>query len=184
MAPLLALAVAGTGAAPFGAEAASIADFAGAWRGVEVTGPEGGPLPFERLAPEDLSVTVVPDGDGFRMAWTQPGGERVEAAFAPARGRPGVFFVRPSSNPLLGLFFSPETGNPLKGERLLWSRLEGDTLVVYNLKLHEDGDFYLNRYAWTLEGDGADGVMTLEFSRLSEGLTEQAFTGRLQRAEG
>lgn len=157
--------------------AAAIADFAGKWRGVEVTAAGGG-APFG-VEPGDLDVTVAPDKDGFRMSWTTPDGDRVEAAFAPT-DRPGVFVVRPSSNPLFGLFSSPETGNPLEGERLLWSRLEGDTLVVYNLALEDSGDFRLNRYAWTL----ADGGLTLDFNRLSQGPTKQTLSGRLERAGG
>ena len=160
------------------AEAATVADFAGRWRGVEVTEGAGRDAPLG-VEPGDLDVTVAPDKDGFRVSWTTPDGDRVEAAFAPT-DRPGVFVVRPSSNPLFGLFSSPETGNPLQGERLLWSRLEGDTLVVYNLSLDDSGDFRLNRYAWTL----ADGGLTLDFSRLSQGPTKQTLSGRLERAGG
>ena len=178
----VALLVAAWAAAPLGASAAvaaTIGDFAGLWRGVELSAPGGGPAPGD-LTAEDLGVAIAPERDGFKMAWTPPGGERVEASFAPS-DRPGVFLVRPSTNPLLSLFVSPETGNPLKGERLLWSRLEGDALVVYSLELDEEGDFDLRRYAWTLEGGGR---MGLDFSRLSEGLTETALTGRLERVGG
>jgi hypothetical protein len=162
--------------APLPALAATVADFAGVWRGVEVEVVEGDD-PFE-LAPEDLNVTVARDRDGFRISWNAPDKQRIEAVFAPT-DRPGVFFVRPSGNPLLDLFRSPATGNPLLGETLLWSRLEGDTLVVYRLMLERDGGFDLHRYAWTLESAE---TLALDFSRLSEGPTRVAFVGRLQRA--
>ena len=158
------------------ATAASFADFAGTWRSVELSAPAD-PV-ASGSTPGELGVTVAPEGDGFRMSWTQPEGDRVEASFAPT-DRPGVYFVRPGGNPLLGLFFSPETGNPLKGERLLWSRVDGDTLVVYGLELRDDGNFDLRRHAWTL-ADGGD-TLTLEFSRRSAGLTKEVLTGRLER---
>ena len=179
---LLLLSVALAGAPPPRAaaqDAASIADFAGTWRGVEV-GEAGGESP-PAVTPADLGLTVTPEQQGFRLNWRRPDGERVEATFAPT-GRPGVFDVQPSTNPLLGLFFSPATGNPLEGETLLWSRLEGRTLVLYSLHLDEGGGFALHRAAWTLQDDGRH--LVLDYSRLTEGPTKATVTARLERAAG
>jgi hypothetical protein len=178
---LLLLLVALAGAPPRAAaqNAASIADFAGTWRGVEV-GEVGGESP-PAVTPADLGLTVAPEQRGFRLSWRWPDGERVEATFAPT-DRPGVFFVQPSTNPLLGLFFSPATGNPLEGETLLWSRLEGRTLVLYSLRLDQGGGFGLHRATWTLQDDGRH--LALDYSRLAEGPTEVTVAARLERAGG
>lgn len=159
--------------------AASIADFAGTWRGVEVAEVGGDSPPA--VTPADLGLTVAPEQRGFRLNWKRPDGERVEAAFAPT-DRPGVFDVQPSTNPLLGLFFSPATGNPLEGETLLWSRLEGRTLVLYSLQLDQGGGFTLHRAAWTLQDDGRH--LALDYSRLAEGPTKAIVAARLERAAG
>ena len=167
---------------PPGAEAqdaATIADFAGTWRGVEVEEVAGASPPA--VAPAGLDLTVAPEQRGFRLGWRWPDGNRVEATFAPT-GRPGVFDVQASTNPLLGLFFSPATGNPLEGETLLWSRLEGRTLVLYSLQLDQYGGFGLHRAAWTLQEDGRH--LALDYSRLAEGPTKATVTARLERAAG
>jgi hypothetical protein len=178
---LLLLSAALAGAPPWAAaqNAASIADFAGTWRGIEVAEVGGDSPPA--VTPAGLDLTVAPEQSGFRLSWRRPDGERVEATLAPT-DRPGVFDVQPSTNPLLGLFFSPATGNPLEGETLLWSRLEGRTLVLYSLQLDQGGGFQLHRAAWTLQDDGRH--LALDYSRLAEGPTKATVVARLERAAG
>lgn len=136
------------------AQAAEIEDFAGRWQAESVSGAAAD-LGIE---PSDLAVEIAPAGtDGFIVRWTalEPGDrglqrEPVEARFA-ATERPGVFAFRKDASLLASLFASPEAGNPLAGDRLLWARIEDDTLIVYGLALDRDGSFVLDRYARTLE---------------------------------
>ncbi len=144
------------------ADEAAISRFFGQWHGVEVG--TGGPDHGLSLLPKDLDVDIQGDGNGFLLSWTglrrdeQSGGEfvrdAVDAKFVPTE-RPGVFAFEPGGSSLLSrLFADPATGNPLKGETLLWARLDGPTLTVYSLAINSHGGFDLDRYARTLSEDG------------------------------
>lgn len=165
---------------------ATIQDFSGSWRGVELrtSGDDKG-LQF---TPEDLDVQIRRDGDGFHMTWTgfsrQDGGEltrqKTEASFTPT-DRPGVYAFEPGAPSLLSrLFADPATGNPLKGETLLWARLVGPTLTVYSLAVGSDGGFDLDRYARTLTDEG----MTVRYTRRIENDLILTIEGRLEAAGG
>ena len=155
------VAVAGLALASATASAAdpTIADFDGAWQGAElqISGDARGLA----LEPEDLDVQIQAGAGGFRISWTglarQPGGDlarhKFDATFA-LTDRPGVYAFEPGDTSFFGLFADPATGNPLEGEMLLWARLAGKTLTVYNLAITLDGGFDLDRYARTLGEDG------------------------------
>jgi hypothetical protein len=166
------------------ADQASIRDFAGDWRGVEVTKND------QALAatPQDLDLRLSPESDGFRLSWIRfsraPDGglerEKAEASFAPT-DRPGVFAFRPGPTSLLDrLFGDPATANPIDGKTLLWARLDGATLTVYSLSIDDHGRFDLNRYARTL----ADHQMSLQYTRRSENDVILTLEGRLEKAGG
>ena len=169
------------GAGAAGADEAKIADFYGEWRGTDARGQGG-------VEPDDLSVTIRPDGTGFRMDWTAlkigpdgvSGRHEVRASFAPT-GKPGVFAYREEPGSMLQrLFASPTTSNPLEGETLLWARLAGPTLTVYSLALEDDGGFRLDRHERTLQ----EGAMSYVGSRRTgQGPTVIA-EGRLQPEPG
>ncbi len=163
---------------------AKIDDFQGDWHGTELHASD----PSAALAPADLDVTLSPEGSGFRMAWTgfqrQADGrlarQKVEAGFTPTE-RPGVFAFDPGKPSLLSrLFADPATANPLKGETLLWARLEGSTLTVYSLAIDDHGGLDLDRYARTLADDG----MTVRYTHRIENDQILTLEGRLERAGG
>lgn len=170
---------------PAWAADAPLTSFYGQWRGTEVAVENDG-LGIE-LRPDDLNVTITPDGDGFRLHWVTL--ERhplagtftrreAEARFQPT-ARPGVFAFEETPGTLLGrLFASPATGNPLEGETLLWARLDGPALVIYSLGITHDGGFDLHRAAHRLE----DGDMALEHTIRIEDQAEIAIRGRLKPA--
>jgi hypothetical protein len=164
------------------ADQASIRDFAGDWRGVEVTKND------QAIAakPQDLDLRLSSEDDGFRLSWIrfsrEPGGglerEKAEASFAPT-DRPGVFAFRPGPTSLLGrLFGDPATANPLDGKTLLWARLDGATLTVYSLSIDDHGRFDLNRYARTL----TDHQISLQYTRRTENDVILTVEGRLEKA--
>ena len=168
------------------ADDAGINDFSGDWRGVElrVSGEDGKAAPTA----EDLNVRLRREDVGFQMSWIgfeRKGGEglkrqKFEASFTPT-DRPGVFAFNPGKPSLLSrLFADPATGNPLKGETLLWARLQGATLTVYSLAIDGHGGFDLDRYARTLTGNG----MTVSYTHRIENDVILTIEGRLEKAGG
>jgi hypothetical protein len=166
------------------AEDARIDAFKGDWHGTEVSASDQ----TVTLAPVDLDIRLQVQGSGFHMAWTgferQADGrlarQAVDASFTPTN-RPGVFAFDPGKPSLLSrLFADPATANPLKGETLLWARLEGPTLTVYSLAIDDHGGFDLDRYARTLTDHG----MTVRYTHRVENDRILTVEGRLERAGG
>lgn len=167
------------------ADDATIQDFSGSWRGVEVStsGDDGG-LAF---TPEDLNVQIRTDGAGFAMSWTgfsrtddnKLARQEIEASFMPT-DRPGVFAFDAGAPSLFSrLFADPATGNPLVGETLLWARLAGPTLTVYSLAIDDRGGFALDRYARSLTDQG----MTARHTLRTENDLVLTIDGRLEAGE-
>jgi hypothetical protein len=170
--------------APVAAADARIADFAGEWHGVELHASD----PSVVATPRDLDVQLSTDDGGFRLEWVTfergPDGhlqrEKLEARFAPT-DRPGVFAFRPGESSLFSrLFGDPATANPLKGETLLWARLDGATLTVYSLAIDHHGGFDLDRYARTL----TDHQMTIRYTHRVENDLMLTIEGRLEKPGG
>ncbi len=166
------------------ADDARIDAFYGHWHGTEVSASGQ----TATLAPGDLDVTLRVEGSGFHMAWTglerQADGplarQMFHASFTPT-DRPGVFAFDPGKPSLLSrLFADPKTANPLKGETLLWARLEDSTLTVYSLAIDDHGGFDLDRYARTLTDHG----MTVRYTHRIENERTLTVEGRLERAGG
>ena len=145
---------------PCAASAAEITDFLGEWRGVEVSIDGAGQVP--KLTPTDLDLSITGQDGGFRIRTSalgrEPDGSLVlkpfDAVFAPT-DTPGVFAFQPAAGSLLSsLFADPAVGNPLKGDTLLWARLQDDKLHVYSLAIDQHGGFTLDHSTGQLTGDG------------------------------
>lgn len=150
-----------------------LAEFDGRWRAVEVVS-DG-----IAVEPQDVVVDLTRVERGFRLRWFTPTRGIEEAAFEPGPSA-GVYEVRNRGRSMLDIFSRPTTGNPLRGERLLWARVEDGMLVNYSLELESDGGFVLDRQAQTRE----DETMRLDFTRRGhEGIVTQ-FAARLERRTG
>lgn len=169
-----------------GADEVTLQDFYGSWQGVELQ--TSGDDDAVALSPKDLEVQIRPEDSGFHMSWVgfarpEGGGiarQEIEASFTPT-DRPGVFAFNPGRPSLLSrLFADPATGNPLKGETLLWARLDGNSLTVYSLAINPDGGFELDRYARRLTDQG----MTAHYTRRIENDLILTVDGRLEPAGG
>lgn len=163
---------------------ASLERFYGNWQGADLE-VHAAAAKLEPTA-GDLDVAIQPDGDGFRVRWTtfqrgprgRPERQALEARFGPT-DRAGVFAFDQEQRSLLGrLFAAPATGNPLRGETLLWARLQDAALNLYSLGLTEEGGFDLNRHVWTLTDDG----MSVTHTRRTEQGEVTRIEGRLQPA--
>ena len=149
--------------APIPAPAAQLADFFGRWQGQTAAADAG-----VAVQPSDLDVEIQPASNGgFIVRWTELRAagkdvrrQPVEARFAPTE-RPNVFAFTEDPSLLASLFASPDTGNPLAGDQLLWARIDGDTLIVYSLALDPGGGFVLHRDARTLDDGGLAVLQTV-----------------------
>lgn len=155
--------------------AADVERLSGSWRGVELEAYVG----RSPLAAGDIELAVRPEPTGLRLAFRTLDGERIEVALVPGEA-PGVFEVPRQRGGWLGRFFSPGTGNPLRGEQLLWARIDGPELVVYSLKLGRGGDFALDRYAYTVD----HGQLDMIASRRGGDGEQLRLHGRLARGQG
>lgn len=170
------------GAWPLAAAEPELTTLAGNWRGAVASPAGAGAVPDG-----DLAVSLTKEGAGFRLRWlgrapgeAGDGWEPLEAVFDPAE-QPGLFAVRAAPQGLLQrMFASPETGNPLNGETMLWARIEATQLVVYSLGIGNDGGYALDRYAWRPEG----GELLARYSRRSDLAAPLVLEARLQKASG
>ncbi len=148
------------------ADPPSIEAFVGSWKGRKASSVVGA------LPPDALSLEVQRAADGFRISWLDlsannqgnSGGDSIDVRFLPT-GRAGVYEYAPKPGTLLTrMFASPATGNPLKGETLLWARIDGPTLAVYSMKIDLNGGFDLDHYSWIRTENG----LKLIFSERTE----------------
>ena len=136
--------------------ASSIEDFAGRWTGKSIERPN------ESMAPDLLDIEIGPRDGGFELSWNDLAQHDRDASSAKpltarfvSTNRENVFEYAPETGSFLDrMFASPETGNPLEGETLLWARVDTDMLAVYSLTIDENGGFDLGHYSWTKTEDG------------------------------
>lgn len=117
-------------------------------------------------AQRDMSVTITPNKDGFRLDWTtttyRTSGAKEKSYtinFVQSK-REGVFAAAMKRN----VFGHEVPLDPMKGEPYLWARITDDTLTVFSLFVNDDGSYELQQYDRTL----ADGGLQLEFRRIHE----------------
>jgi hypothetical protein len=165
------------------ADAATIEDFFGEWRGVDVSVDDAEQAP--KLSPSDLDMAITDEDGGFRIRalalGREPDGTLVarpmDATFAPTEVV-GVFAFAPGTGSLLSsLFADPAVGNPLEGDTLLWARLQDDTLHVYSLAIDQVGGFALEHSTGRLTGDG----LATRYELRSQNDRVMAVEGRLER---
>ncbi|MGI9498882.1 MAG: hypothetical protein ACR2P3_02510 [Geminicoccaceae bacterium] len=127
----------------------SIDSFVGDWKGADVVSKVG------RLAPDALTLRIQTVSGGFRTSWrdlgksgrSEIGSDTTDAQFV-LTDRPGVYeYAQKPGSLLTRMFASPATGNPLKGETLLWARIDGPLLAVYSMKVDPEGGFDLDHYS-------------------------------------
>ncbi|MEZ5932145.1 MAG: hypothetical protein R3F54_09365 [Alphaproteobacteria bacterium] len=160
------------------ADARSIDSFLGRWSGDKIQSGDN------KLAPAALDLQIDKDAGGFAISWHdlgKDGGDRVEARFQPT-DRPGVYEVAPESGSFLArMFASPASGNPLKGETLLWARIDDPVLAVYSMSVDPTGGIDLQHYTWTRTENG----LHLTFShRTDDDGDESPIEGDLVAAGG
>lgn len=133
---------------------ADISRFTGRYYGsVEIVKTDGD------TDPRDMNVEIREMRKGFTLKWTstteKDDGRRktkaYEIEFLPS-GRDGVFSAAMTRN----VFGHSVPLNPMEGEPFVWGRITGDTLTVFSLFIHPNGDYEMQQYDRTLAGGGLD----------------------------
>ncbi|KIC39180.1 hypothetical protein RA26_00445 [Leisingera sp. ANG-M7] len=134
--------------------AAGIAQFAGEYSGsVEIVKADGD------TDPRDMSVVIREMKKGFTIKWTstteRDDGSRksktYEIEFQTSR-RDGVYSAAMKRN----VFGHEVPLDPMEGEPFVWGRITGDTLTVFSLFIHPNGDYEMQQYDRTLADGGLD----------------------------
>ncbi|MEY8799766.1 hypothetical protein AB9K35_05525 [Leisingera sp. XS_AS12] len=140
--------------APISVCAAEIGQFAGEYSGsVEIEAADG------QQVPRDISVTIRETSKGFVLKWvatTEKGDGRrktksYEIEFQPSN-RSGVFSAAMRRN----VFGHAVPLDPMAGEPFVWGRIDGDTLTVFSMFIHPNGDYEIQQYDRTLAEGGLD----------------------------
>ncbi len=148
-----------------------IAAFYGRFTGSGIAAGED--VEYLGVTQRDLDVHIQAQGSGFTATWTtvlRQGG---------TRGSPNVRRRSTTLNftPLgrAGLFRAAESGDPTAGQPLVWARIRGSTLYIYEINMIEDGRWDVQTYARTVSGAG----MQLEYTRLLDGERRRTVRGRM-----
>jgi len=153
------------------ADALSIADFVGHFRG-EAQVQAGDRFFVQQV--RDAEVELRSDDDGFRLSWTTVIHSGEGDKTAVRRRTAEMRFV---AGPTPSQFRSPEPLEPFVERPTAWAYIDRNMLVVHVLSILGDGNYELQTYQRSLSGD----VMTLHFSRVFPGQPELVVSGRLIR---
>jgi hypothetical protein len=155
----------------FGADPLSISDFVGHFRGAAQV-QAGDRFFIHQLRDADVDVRAEPDG--FRIRWTTVihSGERNSPAIR--RRSAEMRFV---TGPKATQFRSLEPLEPFAEKPTAWAYIKGNTLIVHVLSILSDGNYELQTYERSVNGN----VMTLSFFRVFPGRPELVVSGRLMR---
>jgi hypothetical protein len=148
-----------------------IAAFSGRFTGSGIAAGED--ADYLGVTQRDLDVEIQPQGSGFSATWRTvvrqggtPGNPRV-------RTREVALTFVPLGRP--GLYRANESGDPTGGQALVWARIRGSTLYIYEINMIEDGRWDVQTYARTVSGSG----MQLEYTRLVDGERRRIVRGRM-----
>jgi hypothetical protein len=153
------------------AEALSIADFVGHFRG-EAQVQAGDHFFIQQL--RDAEVDLRAEADGFVLSWnTVIYYDEADRTKVRRRNAEMRFVAGPKPNQFRSL-------DPLEAfaeKPAAWAYINGKTLVVHVLSILSDGNYELQTYERSLSGN----MMTLHFFRVFPGRPELVVSGRLQR---
>jgi hypothetical protein len=121
----------------------------------------------------DLDVTFQAQGSGFTATWTTVLRQGGTPGNPNVRRRENTLTFAPLGRP--GLFRANESGDPTAGQALIWARIRGSTLYIYEINMIEDGRWDVQTYARTVSGAG----MQLEYTRILDNERRRIVRGRM-----
>lgn len=173
------LACAGLGLAGDEAQAQSgrkIEDFYGHFAGQGLTSSG----PGEDYTQDDRASDVVikQEAMGFSINWTTLQVKPVQTALDPNESsiKAAVQTFVPSPKP--GVWYEQANGNITDGKNFAWARIDGDSLVVTNVLLADDGSYDVTSYERTLVDANH---MKLRFTRFHNGDITRRVKAELER---
>lgn len=157
------------------AYAHEISEFFGRYSGsVEVTYADG------HVGLRDMSVEIIETHKGFRVKWSSTTekreGRRKEKTYEidfAASDRDGIFAAEMQRN----VFGHGVQHDPMKGQPYVWARISGETLSVFSMFIHPNGDYEMQQYDRTLISGG----LHLVFSSHRNGKPLRQLTTELTR---
>jgi hypothetical protein len=129
-----------------------------------------------------LQVVVKRIKDGFNVSWKtitlESSGSGKTKSYSIdfiASDRKGIFGSAMKTN----LFGGQEPLDPMKGEPYFWARLNEKTLTIYGMLINEEGNYEVQRYDRTLEGND----MLVKYTLTRSGDVVKTITATLTRQE-
>lgn len=135
-------------------------DFVGRWIGTGQA-TEGAANPVATQS-RDSEVVIERVADGFKVSWTTMSSDLDDGSKAKVKASSLTF--KGTRKP--GLFVDVKSGDPLKGKKSTWARIEGDALTINQLVVGDDGQWDVTTYQRTLTGSDQ---MKLHFTRIKNG---------------
>lgn len=146
--------------------------FVGHWKGSGISETEDSI--YFAVTVRDMDVTIQPaDNGGFSLSWTTVTRESGDPNNPDVKKNEATIIFRPTGTP--GVYRDENVGDPLKSEPFWWSRIEGDTLYTYMMRIRENGTWQVQKYTRIITGQG----MSLTYQRISDGEAERQVRGRL-----
>ena len=103
-----------------------------------------------------LQVTIEEIKNGFNVGWKTI----TQASSGDGKSKSySIDFVNSDRQGIYGsamktnLFGGQEALDPIKGEPYFWAKLSNTKLTIYGMLITEDGDYEVQRYDRTLQGD-------------------------------
>lgn len=154
------------------ATAQEFAGFVGHWKGSGISETEDSI--YFAVTVRDMDVIIEPvDGNAFSLTWITVTRESGDPNNPDVKKNEATIVFRPTGVP--GVYRDEKIGDPLKSEPVWWSRIEGDTLYTYMLRIRENGTWQVQKYIRSITSQG----MTLTYQRISDGEPERQVRGRL-----
>lgn len=154
------------------AMASEIAKFYGVFEGSGIS--ENADSLYFAVSVRDMNVTIRPaDNGAFTLSWVTITREGGDPNAPDEKRKETVMTFSPTEVP--GVYRGPSGGDPLFGGSLWWSRVEGNTLHTYMMRVEEDGTWQVQNYARTVGPEG----MSLNFQRIIDGSEIRHVRGRL-----
>ncbi len=154
-------------------EAAGALDaFYGSWAGSGLSENEVG-YKF-KLTVRDVDVEIRKiKGGGFSIEWSTVQRKKGDPDNPTEVLKTTIRTFAATDNPLV--WREAKSGDPLKGDPLIWARMEETTLILYSFVLEDSGAYEMQVYRRTLDGSG----MALEFTRIRDGEPVRTARARL-----
>lgn len=157
------------------ASAHEISDFTGHYSGSAEVKQSDGTRDLR-----DLSVVISERTNGFEVQWStvteKEDGRRKEKSYTVEfirSDRRGIFSAAMHRN----VFGHEVQQDPMKGQPYVWARLTGDTLTVFSMFIHQNGDYEMQQYDRSLTEEG----LTLVFQTHRNGQPVRQIEAELLR---